>query len=164
MSTFDMRYKHVEDAVAKAFGVEPAQMGAFRGRLRYLRSHGVPRLPAPGSGTQISYTRGHAIELMVALELECLGTPPSLVASVASDMARRSQRHHHAEGDDMLFALFPSASPFHETTKGLSLLQIPGVHMIPTMLSGLRRPPDSFSVVNASALIRRLDAALKATT
>jgi hypothetical protein len=51
----DLRYKHVEHALADLFKVQPDSMGAFRARIRHFRRLGIPDLPIVGSGTQISW-------------------------------------------------------------------------------------------------------------
>lgn len=77
-----VRYKQVEDVLSKIFLVPPAKLKAFRGRLRHLRNIGIPYdLEKPGRGSQISYTREHLVELLIALELESLGLPPRFALS-----------------------------------------------------------------------------------
>jgi hypothetical protein len=83
-------YKYIELALAENFGVTPEDMPAFRARLRHLRNLGVPAIPAPGSGQKIDYKRAHAIQLLVALELELLGMSPQHAASFSRQAMKTS--------------------------------------------------------------------------
>lgn len=78
-----IRYKNVEEALTRIFKVSDDDLGAFRARLRNLRNLGIPQLPKTGSGTQIAFTRGQLIEMLIALELSRLGIPPRFVREIA---------------------------------------------------------------------------------
>jgi hypothetical protein len=67
------RLKHIELALAENFNVSPEDMPAFRARLRHLRNLGVPAIRASGSGKKLDYERKHAVQLLVALEMELMG-------------------------------------------------------------------------------------------
>jgi hypothetical protein len=86
----DLRYRDVERALVKIFSVPNKRLGAFRARIRHLRNLGVPELERVGRGTQLTYTRQHALELVLAIELERVGIAPRFVASVAKQAALAS--------------------------------------------------------------------------
>src|SRR5215831_13325989 len=79
----EIRYKHVEAVLSRIFKVSAEGEGAFRARLRHLRNMGIPKLPKPGSGAQIGYTRQHLIQMIIALELSALGIAPRHAADLA---------------------------------------------------------------------------------
>jgi hypothetical protein len=83
----DLRYKDLEGTLARIFDVPKKEVAAFRARLRHLRNIGIPDLPKVGSGTQITYTRRHAFELLVALELTRAGVSPRYVRPLVKQAA-----------------------------------------------------------------------------
>jgi hypothetical protein len=56
---------------------------AFRARIRHLRNLDVPAISRPGRGQQVTYTRVHALQLLLALEAELMGIPPKFAASLS---------------------------------------------------------------------------------
>ena len=60
--------------------VEDADHKAFTGRLRVLRSLGVPDKPALGSGKRQSFNEADVFELHTALALDEFGLPPTRIA------------------------------------------------------------------------------------
>lgn len=82
------RYKYLELALARVFGVEMKDLSAFRARIRHLRNLGVPPVGAPGSGQAVTYTRSDAIRLLVALEGELLGIPPRFAAGFSNSFMK----------------------------------------------------------------------------
>jgi hypothetical protein len=72
----ELRYQHVEAALAEIFRVTDAGRMAFRARLRHLRNLGLPELPKVGQGTQLTYRTSHLHQLFFALELEEFGVDP----------------------------------------------------------------------------------------
>jgi hypothetical protein len=145
----ELRYKHVESALAEVMNVKPNDMGAFRARLRHLRNIGVPRLPNPGSGQPIDYSRRQALELLVALELEKVGQAPKQVALLAGTIVQQSPPCGMYKGRDSYAVLIESR---------------PGVTMalgLRVFLEFMRSAPDVFLVINVSACARKLDPALK---
>jgi hypothetical protein len=79
----DLRYRDVERALVDTFGVPEGGLGALRARIRHLRNVGVPELQKVGSGTQLTYTRKQAFELLLAIELELSGISPRLVPAIS---------------------------------------------------------------------------------
>ena len=73
----DLRYKHLEAALAEVLSVRLEQMGAFRARLRHLRNIGLPLTQRPGKGSHITYSGDNALEMLLTLQLQDLGHPPS---------------------------------------------------------------------------------------
>lgn len=69
-------YAEVERAIAAVMGVGAEQMGALRGRIKYLKSLRWPDVDAPGTGQRVRYTRHHAFRLLLALTLEWMGCAP----------------------------------------------------------------------------------------
>jgi hypothetical protein len=141
-------YRHVEAALAGLMSVNRKSMGAFRAKLRHLRNIGVPQLtsPNPGSGRPIEYSRRHALELMIALELEKLGQSPRNVALNAPSIVGQSPYGQY-EGQDCYVVIRKDEPGYTMTTeKGFPEF--------------MRKAPDVFMVINVSGCVRRLDAAL----
>jgi hypothetical protein len=146
----ELRYKHVEAALADIAGVQAKDVGSFRGRLRHLRNIGLPRLPASGSGKHITYSRRQALEMMIAIELENIGHIAHRAAAISESVVRQSPYGQH-EGKDCY--VIPSP-PSEERPKYTMLYGIDNVCKF------MKSSPEIVTVVNVSALIRRLDAAL----
>src|SRR5437660_355977 len=91
----ELRYQHVEAALVEVGKIAPADLGAFRARLRHLRNIGLPRLPKTGSGQHITYTRRQALEMMIAVELEKVGQTPRRAALLATSIVRQSPYGRH---------------------------------------------------------------------
>jgi len=148
----EFRYGHVEAALADLLGISKKGLGAFRARLRHLRNIGLPELPdalkRPGSGRQIVYTREHALELLVALELESVGVVPRLVRMQAPSIVRMF-RYGERDGDSYVI-LSPSAGrPIYKLASGPAGLA-----------KALGDAPRAIAVINVSKCAARLDIAL----
>jgi hypothetical protein len=142
-----LRYKDVETALAEVMHVKPRDMGAFRGRLRHLRNIGLPRLPKSGSGRAIDYSPRHALEILLALELENAGQTARKAAFVAESMMRQSLYGQH-DGEDCYVCVVRGQ---------------PGYTMAPgkkAFLEFLSKAPDTFLVINISGCVRKLNFAL----
>jgi hypothetical protein len=140
-------YRHIEAALAALMRINRRSIKAFRAKLRHLRNIGVPRLPSPGSGSPIEYSRRHALELLIALELEKLGQSPRSVAMNAPSIVRQSP-YGQFEGQDCC-VIFSEDQPGYVITwteQGFSEF--------------MRKAPDVFMVINVSGCVRRLDVAL----
>lgn len=143
----ELRYKHVETALFAVAGVQPEAIGAFRGRLRHLRNIGLPELPSSGSGKHIVYSRRQALEILIALQLENIGHKPQSAAIISQSIVRQSPYGQHHGKDCYVIPSAPSEDlPEYKMMYGL-------VDVSKFMKSG----PDIFTVVNVSALIRKLD-------
>src|SRR5258705_8194600 len=73
-STF--RFGEMERALAALFGVAPAKMTAFHGRLQFLQVRGLPLGVRAGRGQKIEYTREQGLQFLFALFLEQHGVDP----------------------------------------------------------------------------------------
>ena len=151
----ELRYKHVEVALAEVIGIGPNDMPAFRARLRHLRNIGVPRLPNPGSGQPIAYTRQQALELL-ALELETVGQAPKKVETtlqkeelvrLAKTIVRQSPYGKY-KGKDC-YAIFTESRPGVTLAFGLR-----------AFVEFMKSAPEVFLVINVSGCVRKLDPAL----
>jgi hypothetical protein len=145
----EFEYRKLERALAAAMTIAPEQMAAFRARLRHLRNLGIPDTPQPGSGRRVTYSLAHALEMLLALELESLGKAPRVAARVARAILRTSGGL--VSDDQQLFITFDRADS-----------------MAYTVLLGrkafrkwLRSPPRSFAVVDVTTCAKVLDAALQ---
>jgi hypothetical protein len=78
----DLRYQHIEGAMAAMFRVSPEHIKALRARLRHLRNLGVPELPKVGSGVQLSYRLDAAREIYLALEFSRSGISPNVATAI----------------------------------------------------------------------------------
>jgi hypothetical protein len=145
-----MRYRQVEAALANVMGIKPKGIGAFRARLRHLRNIGLPRLPSPGSGQPIDYTRRQALELIIAMELEKIGQLPKTAAINAESIVRQSPYGQY-EGKDCYVVV-------SEGTPGYTMAYGPRAFS-----EFMRRSPDIFLLINVSGCVRRLEAVLNRT-
>jgi hypothetical protein len=156
----ELRYKHIEGALAEVMNIKPNDMAAFRARLRHLRNSGVPRLPNPGSGQPIDYSRRQVLELLVALELEKVGQAPKKVALTIETIAQKKEMA-------FLAGTIVQQSPYGKY-KGRDCYAAvsesrPGVTMafgLKAFSEFMKSAPDVFLVINVSACVRKLDPAL----
>jgi hypothetical protein len=151
-----MQYRHLEKALAQLMRIKASDIAAFRARLRHLRNIGLPRLPNPGSGQPIDYTRRQALELMIALELEKLGQSPRTVAMNAESIVRRVPYDQY-EGEAPVRKLKePDCYVFVGTER-------PGytvIYGLKDAAAVIKQQPDAFLVINVSGCLRRLEATL----
>jgi hypothetical protein len=143
----ELRYKHVEAALADVMQVKPKSMAAFRARLRHLRNIGVPQLPNPGSGRPIHYFREQALQMLIALELEKIGQAPKNVAMVSQSILRQTPYGQY-EGKDC-YVRVSETHPGYTIAFGLE-----------AFLQSMRSAPEISLIINVSACVRKLDAAL----
>jgi hypothetical protein len=142
----ELRYKHVEAALAEVLDVKAKGLGAFRARLRHLRNIGLPRLPMPGSGQHIVYSRRQALEMLIAMELEKVGQTPRRAALLAESIVQQSPGQH--EGKDFYVAII-EGRPGYTGAFGLKVFR-----------EFMKSAPEVFLVLNVSACARKLDPAL----
>jgi hypothetical protein len=159
------RYRHIETALAVIFGIKPESLGAFRGRLRHLRNIGVPNVPKPGSGEQIVYTREHAIELLLALELGALGITPRAAAMLAptlvDDVSRSAADGVMSLGDCLIVhATTATGAALAFAADGMSAAL---VWWRPEFLESISRLGGRrFAVIKIADSVTQLDSALQA--
>jgi hypothetical protein len=145
-----LRYKHVEAALAEVANVRPVDIGAFRAKLRHLRNIGLPRLPSPGSGLPIAYSRRQALEMLLAMELGNIGQAPKSAALLAQSITRQAPYGQHAGKD--CYVVLSEAKPGYTMAYGLSDLS-----------KAMAIAPDIFLTINVSACVRKLDQAIDRT-
>jgi hypothetical protein len=153
----ELRYKHVETALAELFDVADGQMGAFRARLRYLRKIGVPELAKVGSGSQLTYSREQAIEMMLALHVSQLGASPKWFAST-----KRAQPDfldkisaNPKQGDAFSVIVPTRLLATEKEGSRVTVLTMNGKENLMRWQS--KSKMHSYSVINLSQLIRELD-------
>ena len=140
------KYGQVEAALVAALGIAPENLGAFRGRLQHLRKLGVPDLPRPGSGQTLEYDHRHALEMMLAVELENIGKAPRAAAMAASSILR-------IVGDepaDVFIAFDRSDAPGYGVLTGRDVFR--------RWLE--ESAPRAFAIIDLTACVRALDSAL----
>jgi hypothetical protein len=143
-----LRYRHLEAALADVMEIRPKDMSAFRARLRHLRNIGVPQLPNPGSGQPIEYSRHQALEMLIALQLEIIGQSPRQTALRAGTIVRQLPYGQHAGKD--CFALVSQTKPW------VTLLF--GPEQFCEAMNSLG--DEAFLGINVSACVRKLELAL----
>jgi len=161
----DLRYKHVEAALARAYNVGESQLKAFRARLRHLRNLGIPRLPRVGTGTQLTYTQAHLLVFVAALELETIGLSPKDAAGVVDglrDKLAASYARWAARGKSTYIVHMPGSRHLVESSTDDALSwtyltdETPLLQEIEKMVRSERR----FAVVNLSAAMKAADNAV----
>ncbi len=150
-----IRRKHVEAALVKVQSIAPGKTAALRARLLHLRHLGFPKLPEPGSGQAISYTPAHALEMLIALELESLGQAPRYAAELAASIVRQSPHRHGAKESDANGDMYASVSPNEERPRYTLFFGSEA------KLEFLASAPRVFSMINVSECARELFAALE---
>ena len=86
--------------------IEPKDMGAFRGKLRHLRNIGIPHIPKPGRGQNVTYSNWHALEMFFALRLQALGIGPRN-AVIGATTAVRQIRKDPDNGEHLCLVIDP---------------------------------------------------------
>jgi hypothetical protein len=79
-----MEYRDVEARLAELHRIHEEDMGAFRARLRVLRTMGVPDLPKVGKGARVEFSTKDIGELHLALTLGEFGLPPMRIVQVVN--------------------------------------------------------------------------------
>ena len=147
------RYGQIEQALVDALRIEPGDIGAFRARLRHLRGLGLPNVTRPGSGRTVDYTWQQAFEMLLALELENIGKAPRIAKLVAESIGRMTGTTRAGIANEYI-VVEPSLAAKYEI--------LTGEEQFRRWLTS--SAPRGFSVLNLSACIRALDAALIKTT
>jgi hypothetical protein len=102
-------YAVVEKALATAFSIAPASMGAFRGRIQHFRKLGmVPS--SPGRGRKISYERDHVYKWALGLEFAEFGIDPLLIKLFIDNFAWMRVRKYLLDDDalDKSLVFYPN--------------------------------------------------------
>jgi hypothetical protein len=166
--TVPLRYGHIEAALADAMHVKEADQKMFRARLRHFRNIGVPSgLPEVTKGAPIDFTRGHAVEMLLALETHNTGLSPKHAASFARKIMEMT-KSSKGEIYDSIFRKEPLdlyAILFQKPISDVTDFNF-GVVLGLVGLEGLLRDREdrerysTVLLVNLSALAQRLDRAL----
>jgi hypothetical protein len=77
-----MKYRELEAALLQLHKIKPANVRAFRSRLRLLRDIGVPNVVKPGKGSQVEYGFEDLWQAHMGLSLGIFGFPPLRVKYV----------------------------------------------------------------------------------
>jgi hypothetical protein len=142
-----LRYEDVEDALVDIMQITPRKLGAFRAQLRYLRTLKVPRrLPKTGKGFAVDYTPQHALDMLVALELQKIGQTAQRAALVAGSIVRMTPYGQY-QGEDCFACCHADRNDYTSAT-GLDQL-----------ISVIKSGPAAFAVINVSACVRMLEEA-----
>ena len=139
-----LRYEDVEESLAEIMNVKPRRRGAFRAQLRHLRNIGSPCLPKTGKGYAINYDRRHALEMLLALELQNIGQTAKRAALVAGSMARTTPYGQY-KGEDCYVCCQANRNDYGNAT-GLDQL-----------MSIIKSGPAACAVINVSACVRKLE-------
>jgi hypothetical protein len=103
-----MQYGQFEEALVQMFSIKEGHLGAFRARLRHLRSLGVPSIPKRGSGNTAIYMPKDLVITFVALALQALGSNPTISAQIATFSARYFEKLRSGEKDTFLVIMHTS--------------------------------------------------------
>jgi hypothetical protein len=103
-----MQYRQFEEALVQRFSIKEDHLGAFRARLRHLRSLGIPSIPKRGSGNTAIYRPKDLIVTFVALALQTLGSTPAISAQIATFSARYLEKLRSGEKDTFLVVMHTS--------------------------------------------------------
>jgi hypothetical protein len=103
-----MQYGEFEEALVQKFSIKEDQMGAFRARLRNLRSLGIPNIAKRGSGNTAYYRQKDLVVTFVALALQTLGSTPTVSTQIAKFSARHFEKLRSREEDTFLVVLHAS--------------------------------------------------------
>lgn len=159
----DLRYKHVEAALVRYFEIPEQQIGAFKARLQYLRKIGIPDLRKVGKGTQLTYSREQAIEMMLALQVSQLGASPKWFAAtklVQPDLLEKISAHPK-QGDAYSIIVPSRLLSAEKDGSQVSVLTMTGKENLSRWIS--QATILSYSVINLSQAIRELDQQLAKT-
>ena len=103
-------YAIVENALAKAFEIAPASLGALRGRIQHFQRLGM--VPSnPGKGRKISYERHHIYKWAIGLSLAEFGIDPRLIRYVIENYIWKRVDKYLVNDDsevDKLLVFYPN--------------------------------------------------------
>jgi hypothetical protein len=105
-----MRFAQFEEALIQLFSIKESHLGAFRGRLRHLRSLGIPIVAKRGSGNTAVYKSKDLVVTFVALALQALGSTPTVSAQIATFSARYFEKPRPGGKDTFLIVMHTLAT------------------------------------------------------
>ena len=109
-----MQYGQFEKALIHVLGIDEAGLGAFRGRLRHLRTLGIPNVPKGGSGNAVHYKKEDLFTTLIALDLETLGFAPETSAIIANKAARQIDLLGEEDEVFLIVANVPKRTSSHD--------------------------------------------------
>jgi hypothetical protein len=142
------RYGQIESALIGVCSVPPEGVGAFRARLRHLRSLGIPKIEKVGSGAWAQFSFADAVTMRLALELSNLGVKPREIVSTIDQIkpgaisALANLIESDGEWDRYLFITF-----------GVVIAMFVSIKLVLEMST---MNVASFAAVNISKLMREL--------
>jgi hypothetical protein len=162
-----LSYANVERALMRAFDVDEGDLLSFRGKIRHLRTLGVPSdMPRPGSGKTIQLTLDQVLQMAFALCLEQYGVTPRLAADFSGPYLAASVRLSHRGVD--IYAVFRRVTQPQQPTTALDLSELGFVLLLgfEELQQWLKQQfvdlkQDARLVVNVTTLMRRVEQALK---
>jgi hypothetical protein len=152
----ELKYRHLETALATVLDIKKDGTRTFRARLRYLRNIGLPSIVGPGKGKTISYTPVHALEVLLALELQNVGQAPAAAAALAG---RIVSQYDDGDARELLALIEPSTA-----SRALSVKFYFGVAMFAEHMNNMNILPPVFSLINVSHFANQINAALRHAT
>lgn len=69
----------IELALAKVCQIPATEIGALKGKLRYFRRLGIPRIEKVGSGHRANFSFLDMLKMRVAVELSNIGVKPAAI-------------------------------------------------------------------------------------
>ena len=147
----------IEAALPESTRIPEAELGAFRAKLRHLRSLGIPVVKNVGSGHRAQFSRFDALTMRLALELSAFGIKPTSVAKLTAAEALKHLKQHDAGdlGDDIYFLVSPARS-------GVTWAALVGLAGVANAMAATKTKTTTFVTINISQIIREMDAALEA--
>jgi hypothetical protein len=147
----------VEAVLAKVCRIPADELGSFKGKLRHLRSLGIPKVEKVGSGNRAQFSRLDALTMRLALELSMLGVKPTAVAGLTEKGLELLEEHTKTAGAEDVYLVVFAAHPkgyIWETVYGAS-----GIAKVAPRIS--RSTATSFVCINLSKMVQDMDAGLK---
>ena len=142
----------IETALANACRISAAELGAFKGKLRHLRSLGIPKVESVGSGRRVQFSRFDAVTMRLALELSAFGVKPSSVAELTGAAVKDLKKYNETEGGADVYFIISEHPLGYRWTVAAGLA---GVANVASNIAAT-----SFVTINISRLIRGVDSAL----
>jgi hypothetical protein len=110
-----MQYGQFEKILIQTFTINERDLGAFRARLRHLRSLGIPNIPKRGSGNTAIYRMEDLLAASVALALQALGSTPKISAEIAKFAAQNFEKLK-SRHDDIFLVVTITTAPNTESS------------------------------------------------
>ena len=122
-----MEYRTFEAILAKLHDVEPDDMGAFRARIRVLRSMGIPPIPKVGKGSRQEFNDDDLTEMHLALTMSVFGWAPSKVAYVMQSVRTLPSWHWRNKDEESWLIVTVMANAGKLSAAGPSMVARVGI-------------------------------------